>query len=204
MQVVSGRIDRPKVHFEAPPRQVLDKELDQFVEWFNASEADTLIDPLLRVAITHLWFATLHPLDDGNGRITRLLTDLVLAQADKQSVRFYAMSAGIMTNRKSYYEILEQSQKGDPDITEWIVWFCKVLNETFYDVLDEIEEIIQKTNYRRKVGQIKLSPEQTKVLNRLLEGDFPERINTSQYNKVAKASKSTATRHLAYLVEMGA
>ncbi|PML55844.1 cell filamentation protein Fic [Vibrio breoganii] len=203
MQVVSGRIDKPKVHFEAPSRQVLDKELDQFVEWFNTSKADALLDPLLRAAITHLWFVTLHTLDDGNGRITRLLTDLALAQADKQSVRFYAMSVGIMANRKSYYEILEQTQKGDLVITEWIVWFCKVLNETFSDVLDEIEQTIQKTNYWRKVDQVKLSPEQTKVLNRLLDGDFPEGINTSQYHKVAKVSKPTATRHLAYLVEIG-
>ncbi|PMG02588.1 cell filamentation protein Fic [Vibrio breoganii] len=203
MQVVSGRIDKPKVHFEAPSRQVLDKELDQFVEWFNTSKADALLDPLLRAAITHLWCVTLHPLDDGNGRITRLLTDLALAQADKQSVRFYAMSVGIMANRKSYYEILEQTQKGDLVITEWIVWFCKVLNETFSDVLDEIEQTIQKTNYWRKVDQVKLSPEQTKVLNRLLDGDFPEGINTSQYHKVTKVSKPTATRHLAYLVEIG-
>ncbi|MEZ9357180.1 Fic family protein [Vibrio breoganii] len=203
MQVVSGRIDRPNVHFEAPPRTVLEKELDQFVEWFNASRTDALVDPLLRAAITHLWFVTLHPLDDGNGRITRLLTDLALAQADKQSVRFYAMSVGIMANRKSYYEILEQTQKGDLDITEWVVWFCKVLNETFFDVLNEIEQTVQKTNYWRKVDQTKLSPEQAKVLNRLLDGDFPEGINTSQYHKVAKVSKPTATRHLAYLVEIG-
>ncbi|CAM3164324.1 Fido domain-containing protein [Vibrio rarus] len=167
------------------------------------SRTDALVDPLLRAAITHLWFVTLHPLDDGNGRITRLLTDLALAQADKQSVRFYAMSVGIMANRKSYYETLEQTQKGDLDITEWIVWFCKVLNETFADVLNEIDLTIQKTNYWRKVEQSKLSSEQTKVLNRLLDGDFPEGINTSQYHKVAKVSKPTATRHLAYLVEIG-
>ncbi len=108
-----------------------------------------------------------------------------------------------MGNRKNYYEALEQTQKGDLAITEWIVWFCNILNETFADVLDEIEQTIQKTNYWRKVDQAKLSFEQTKVLNRLLDGDFPKGINTSQYHKVAKVSKPTATRHLAYLVEIG-
>ncbi len=123
MQVVSGRIDRPVVHFEAPSRDILDAELNQFIDWFNTSKSDASLDPLLRAAITHLWFVTLHPLDDGNGRITRLLTDLALAQAEQQSVRFYAMSVGILANRKSYYEILEQTQKEELDITAWLQWF---------------------------------------------------------------------------------
>ncbi|MCL1145207.1 Fic family protein [Shewanella marinintestina] len=203
MQVVSGRIDRPVVHFEAPPRAVLEDELSRFEDWFNESKTDALLDPLLRAAITHLWFVTLHPLDDGNGRITRLLTDLALAQADKLSVRFYAMSVGIMANRKSYYEILESTQKGDLDITQWLVWFCKVLNETFSNVLHDIEQTIQKVNYWRAVDQTKLTTEHMKVLNRMLDGDFLDGINTSQYHKVAKVSKPTASRHLAYLVEIG-
>ena len=102
MQVVSGRIDRPTVHFEAPPRKVLDKELEHFIRWFNESIKEETLDPLLRAAITHIWFVTIHPLDDGNGRITRLLTDLALAQAESQSVRFYAMSVSILAKRKSY------------------------------------------------------------------------------------------------------
>ncbi|GAM69575.1 fic family protein [Vibrio sp. JCM 19236] len=108
-----------------------------------------------------------------------------------------------MANRKSYYEILEQTQKDDLGSTQWIARFCNTLNETFADVLDEIEQTIQKTNYWRKVDQVKLSSEQTKVLNRLLDGDFPEGINTSQYHKVAKVSKPTVIRHLAYLVAIG-
>lgn len=120
MQVVSGRLDKPVVHFQAPSRGVLDEELRAFIEWFNTSKTDTSVDPLLRAAITHLWFVTLHPLDDGNGRITRLLTDLALAQAEQQSVRFYAMSVVILENRKSYYEILEHTQKGGTDITAWL------------------------------------------------------------------------------------
>ncbi|BCN27403.1 Fic family protein [Vibrio alfacsensis] len=203
MQVVSGRIDRPVVHFEAPGRKILDFELAQFLEWFNASKQDVTIDPLLRAAITHLWFVTLHPLDDGNGRITRLLTDLALAQAEQQSVRFYAMSVGILANRKSYYEILERTQKGDVDITAWIVWFFDTLNETFDEALNEIEQTVFKTNFWRHVDQTKLFEEQVKVLNRMLDGDFTDGINTSQYHKVAKVSKPTATRHLTTLVELG-
>ena len=201
MQVVSGRIDRPVVHFEAPSRDILDGELSRFIQWFNASKADTALDPLLRAAITHLWFVTLHPLDDGNGRITRLLTDLALAQAEHQSVRFYAMSVGILANRKSYYDILEQTQKGGVDITAWLIWFFDTLNQTFDDVLKEIDQTVFKTNYWRRIDQTQLTQEQVKVLNRLLDGDFADGINTSQYASVAKVSKPTATRHLSALVE---
>lgn len=200
MQVVSGRIDKPTVHFEAPGREILDDELEQFIQWFNDSKNDTSLDPLLRAAITHLWFVTLHPLDDGNGRITRLLTDLALAQAEQQSVRFYAMSVGIMANRKSYYEILEQTQKGNVDITPWLIWFFTTLNKTFDGVLNEIDQTVFKINFWRNVDQTQLTKQQVKVLNRMLDGDFADGINTSQYHKVAKVSKPTATRHLAALV----
>ncbi|MBY7876366.1 Fic family protein [Vibrio fluvialis] len=203
MQVVSGRIDKPTIHFEAPDRERLDNELAMFLEWFNSSKQNVSLDPLVRAAITHLWFVTLHPLDDGNGRITRLLTDLALAQAEQQSVRFYAMSVCILANRKSYYEILERTQKGDVDITPWLVWFFNTLNETFADVLKEIDQTLFKTNFWRTVDQTKLTAEQVKVLNRMLDGDFEQGINTTQYHKVAKVSKPTATRHLAALVELG-
>ncbi|EKO3416062.1 Fic family protein [Vibrio fluvialis] len=203
MQVVSGRIDKPTIHFEAPDRERLDNELAMFLEWFNSSKQNVSLDPLVRAAITHLWFVTLHPLDDGNGRITRLLTDLALAQAEQQSVRFYAMSVCILANRKSYYEILERTQKGDVDITPWLVWFFNTLNETFADVLKEIDQTLFKTNFWRTVDQTKLTAEQVKVLNRMLDGDFEQGINTTQYHNVAKVSKPTATRHLAALVELG-
>ncbi|WP_447073357.1 Fic family protein [Vibrio alginolyticus] len=203
MQVVSGRIDKPTVHFEAPSRDVLESELDVFIRWFNDSREDPALDPLLRAAITHFWFVTLHPLDDGNGRITRLLTDLALAQAERQSVRFYAMSVAILANRKSYYGILEQSQKGELDITAWLMWFLNTLGETFTNVLEEIDQTVFKTNFWRNVDQTRLSSEQVKVLNRMLDGDFDQGINTSQYHKVAKVSKPTASRHLAALVELG-
>lgn len=119
MQVVSGRIDYPTVHLEAPPRENLEQRLNEFIVWFNGSKTNTLLDPLIRAGITHLWFVTLHPFDDGNGRITRTLTDLALAQMDQQSIRLYAMSPVILNKRKSYYEILEATQKGSSDITDW-------------------------------------------------------------------------------------
>lgn len=202
MQVVSGRIDKPVVHFQAPDRVHLEEEFNAFIDWFNASRDDATLDPLLRAGITHLWFVTLHPLDDGNGRITRLLTDLALAQAEQQSVRFYAMSVGILENRKQYYEILEQTQKGNLDITQWLAWFLTILDATFSLALNEIDQTVYKTNYWQRVDQTKLNTEQVKVLNRMLDGDFEQGISTAQYHKVAKVSKPTATRHLAALVEL--
>lgn len=203
MQVVSGRIDKPTIHFEAPDRARLEDELALFIAWFNDSRQDVSLDPLIRAAITHLWFVTIHPLDDGNGWITRLLTDLALAQAEQQSVRFYAMSVSILANRKSYYDILERTQKGSLDITAWLVWFFDMLNETFANVLQEIDNTLFKTHFWRTVDQTQLTAEQVKVLNRMLDGDFPQGINTTQYHKVAKVSKPTATRHLSTLVELG-
>lgn len=202
MQVVSGRIDRPKVHFEAPPREVLESELNCFIDWFNRSRNDATLDPLLRAGIAHFWFITIHPLEDGNGRLARLLTDLALAQAEHQSVRFYAMSVAILERRSSYYDILEQSQKGDTDITAWLVWFLDTLAVSLRQVLADIEQTLHKTRFWQRVDQTKLNKEQVKVLNQLLDGDFSEGISNSQYSKVAKVSPATASRHLAHLVEM--
>jgi len=203
MQVVSGRLDRPKVHFEAPSRNVLEQELNQFLDWFNTSKSDKALDPVVRAAITHLWFVTLHPLDDGNGRITRLLTDLALAQGENQSVRFYAMSVSILERRKSYYAILESTQKGGLNITAWVLWFLDTLNDELLNTLGTIEQTLSKTNYWRRVDQTQLTAEQVKVLNRLLDGEFELGINSSQYQKVTKVSRATATRHLSQLVKVG-
>ncbi|MGE6383062.1 Fic family protein [Shewanella baltica] len=201
MQVVSGRIDKPTVHFEAPSRATLDAELSQFIEWFNASRQDLGLDPLIRAAITHLWFVTLHPLDDGNGRITRLLTDLALAQAEKRSIRFYAMSVSILARRQAYYDILESTQRGDVDITPWLVWFFETLNDCLLNAMADVSRTLSKTQYWQSVDQSLLSQEQAKVLNRMLDGDFELGINSSQYQKVAKVSRATATRHLVQMVE---
>lgn len=204
MQVVSGRLDRPTVHFEAPPRAGLEHQLDAFMTWFNQSRENVLLDPLLRAAICHLWFVTLHPFDDGNGRITRALTDLALAQADSQSIRLYAMSSAILAKRADYYRVLEKTQKGDLDITGWLVWFLDILEESLNQAMLSVERTQLKARFWLRHQGLGLSKEQVKVLNRLLDGGeqgFELGISASQYQKVAKVSKSTATRHLADLLE---
>ena len=203
MMVVSGRIDKPVVHFEAPPRSELEQQVKQFIDWFNLSEQDACLDPFIRAGIAHLWFVTLHPLEDGNGRITRLLTDLALAQCESQSIRFYAMSVSIAENRKAYYQMLEQTQRGGMDITAWLEWFLTMLDDAINQSLRAIELTVVKGQFWQRVNQALLSREQVKVLNRLLDGDFREGISASQYRKVAKVSRATATRHLVQLVESG-
>ncbi len=203
MQVVSGRIDKPAVHFEAPPRHGLDLELSQFIDWFNDSKGKPEYDPIIRAAISHLWFVTLHPLDDGNGRICRLLTDLALAQGQEQSILLFAMSVTILHERSAYYQILEQTQKSDLDITLWLEWFVTILIKTLADRLQDIDNVIDKSQFWLRIDQTKLNAQQVKVLNRLLDGDFSQGISSSQYQKVAKVSRATATRHLALLVELG-
>lgn len=212
MQVVSGRIDRPTVHFEAPPREGLEARIAEFVDWFNASRNDAAIDPLLRAAIAHFWFVTLHPFDDGNGRITRALTDLALAQGDEQSIRFYAMSVAILADRKGYYHELEIAQKlgdGPIDLTAWLVWFLTTLQCSIETAGAQIDRVLIKSHFWLKFRTEGFTAEQLKVLNRLLDGDQPGRggfengISAAQYQAVAKVSKATATRHLADLLAKG-
>lgn len=206
MLVVSGRVDRPTVHFEAPPRATLDDQLAEFIPWFNLTQHDPTMDPLLRAAICHFWFVTLHPVDDGNGRLTRALTDLALAQADSHSIRLYAMSVAILERRADYYRTLGSAQKGSLDITSWICWFLDTLDYTLELALQVIDRSLAKTHFWLRHCHDCLSPEQTKVLNRLLDGGeqgFENGINASQYQKVAGVRKATATRHLAELVERG-
>lgn len=138
MQVVSGRIGKETVHFEAPPQAILFDEIEQFISWFNLSRSDSFLDPLLRAAIVHFWFVTLHPFEDGNGRITRALTDMALSQADSQSIHLYAMSVAILDNREAYYAILEQGQRGNLDITPWLLWFIATLEQS----LDQASKVL--------------------------------------------------------------
>lgn len=206
MQVVSGRLDRPKVHFEAPPRERLELEMDQFLAWFEASRHDPELDPLIRAGLAHFWFVTLHPFEDGNGRIARAITDRALAQADLHSIRLYAMSAAILERRADYYHRLEASQRGTPDLTAWLVWFLETLDATLLDVLEQVDRTLAKARFWQRFRATDLLPEQVKVLNRLLDGGergFEHGISASQYQKVAKVSKATATRHLVGLVEKG-
>ena len=167
MQVVSGRIDRPTVHFEAPPRLGLEAELQRFIEWFNQPPED--LDGLIRAGIAHLWLITLHPFDDGNGRVTRAVTDLALAQAEHNSVRFYSLSAAIMARRSEYYEMLERTQKGTLDITAWLHWFLSVLIDALEAGLLRFERVVQKARFWSRHAQTVLSERQIKVINRLLD-----------------------------------
>jgi Fic family protein len=204
MQVVSGRIDRPTVHFEAPPREGLEDQLEQFLQWFEASQHQTALDPMLRAGIAHFWFVTLHPFDDGNGRLTRTITDLALAQGEAQAIRFYAMSASILDDRSGYYRVLESSQKASLDITEWLMWFLQTLLRSLQQAITRIESVLGKTRFWQAHRESGLSVEQVKVLNRLLDGGergFEHGISAGQYQTVAKVSKATATRHLAELLE---
>ncbi len=204
MQVVSGRIERPTVHFQAPPRQGLEQQLVSFLEWFEKSRNDTGLDPLLRAGVAHFWFVTLHPFDDGNGRLTRTITDLALAQSEQQAIRFYAMSASILDDRAGYYRILETSQRGSLDITAWLHWFLSTLLNSLEQAMARIDRVLTKARFWQAHRTASLLPEQVKVLNRLLDGGekgFEEGISAAQYQAVAKVSKATATRHLSELLE---
>ncbi|MFZ5841499.1 MAG: Fic family protein [Pseudomonadota bacterium] len=206
MQVVSGRIDKPTVHFEAPPRAGLEQLMAQFCHWFNTSRHNAALDPLLRAGIAHFWFVTVHPFEDGNGRIARAIADLALAQADQQSIRLYAMSAAILERRNDYYRVLEQSQKATLDITVWLKWFLETLQRALQQAQQHIDRVLTKTRYWQQHQDKALQPMQVKVLNRLLDGgdgNFEHGISAAQYQAVAKVSKATATRHLAELLEKG-
>ncbi len=206
MQVVSGRLDQPTVHFEAPPRAGLEQQLEAFLQWFDTSRNDAGLDPLLRAGIAHFWFVTLHPFDDGNGRLTRAITDLALAQAERQAIRLYAMSASILDDRAGYYRILETSQKGAQDITHWLEWFLHTLLCSLEQARTRIDRLLAKARFWQEHRESMLSPEQIKVLNRLLDGGergFEGGISAAQYQAVAQVSKATATRHLGDLLEKG-
>lgn len=206
MQVVSGRLDRPTVHFEAPPRAGLEEQLADFLTWFESSRNDAGLDPLLRAGIAHFWFVTLHPFDDGNGRLTRAITDMALAQGEQQAIRFYAMSASILDDRTGYYRILEASQKGSLEITAWLQWFLSTLLKSLEQALVRIDRVLAKARFWQAHRTDSLPPQQIKVLNRLLDGGekgFETGISAAQYRSVAQVSKATATRHLSELLEKG-
>ncbi|WP_238156154.1 Fic family protein [Aeromonas salmonicida] len=204
MQVISGARDRLTVHFEAPPREGLEEALATFVDWFRSSLDEPCLDPLLRAAICHLWFVTLHPFDDGNGRIARALTDLALSQADNQSISLYAISTVIFERRADYYRALEQTQRGGLDVTEWLVWFLDTLNVTLEQAQQSCTQTLARQRFWQQHANDQLCPEQVMILNYLIGSDDDrclQSISASQYQIIAQVSKSTATRHLTDLLE---
>jgi Fic family protein len=197
MQVVSGPMGKEKVHFEAPNSDLLEKEMSQFLIWFNQNNK---IDLVLKAAIAHLWFVTVHPFDDGNGRITRALTDMLLAQSDKSNQRFYSMSAQIRIERKQYYQILEETQKGNLKITNWIKWFLQCLIDALHSTEDVMVKVLFKGNFWQLHSRTPLNERQRKIINKLLD-NFEGKLTSSKWAKMAKCSKDTAIRDINDLIE---
>jgi Fic family protein len=197
MQVVSGAMGKERVHFQAPDYSLIDSEMSKFLEWIN-NEKD--LDNILKAAIAHLWFVTIHPFDDGNGRIARAIADMLLARADNISQRFYSMSSQILIERKGYYNILESTQKGDLDITNWIEWFLNCLKRTFTQTDTNINKLIYKSKFWENNKNIVFNERQTKIIN-LLFSNFEGKLTTSKWAKINKCSQDTALRDINDLIE---
>ncbi|MDR6197654.1 Fic family protein [Siphonobacter sp. SORGH_AS_0500] len=199
MQVVSGPLGREHVHYEAPDYAVIDQEMEQFLDWFNREEP---IDPVIKAAIAHLWFVTIHPFDDGNGRIARTIADLQLSRADESVQRFYSMSAQIRKERNRYYEVLEKTQKGDLNVTEWLEWFMKCLDRAIVATDEVLSSVLTKAKYWEWFKSKSISERQKLMLNKLMDG-FEGKLTTSKWAKIAKCSQDTALRDIQNLMEQG-
>lgn len=199
MQVVSGGFGREKVHFQAPDAILLEKEMSQFLDWFNNEKT---LDPVLKSGIAHLWFITLHPFDDGNGRIARALTDMQLCKADGSSKRFYSMSAQILLQRNQYYTILEQTQKGNLDITNWLLWFFENLLAALNATHTTLEQVLLKAGFWEKQNNTPLNERQKILLNKMLDG-FEGKLTTTKWAKITKCSPDTALRDIQDLISKG-
>ena len=199
MQVVSGPIGRQRVHFEAPPADRLDAEMARFIEWVNTNSDD---HPILKAGLAHLWFVTLHPFDDGNGRIARAIGDLVLARADGSPQRFYSLSAQIQRERRSYYDILESTQKSSLDVTPWLKWFLANLATAVNTAQHTLDEVLAKTRFWQRWATTPFNERQVKLLNRLLDG-FEGRLNSSKWAAIARCSPDTALRDINELLALG-
>ena len=198
-QVVSGPIGRERVHFEAPSAARVDAEMRAFLHWFE-TPADT--DPVLRAALAHLWFVTVHPLEDGNGRIARAIADMALARSEGSSQRFYSMSSQIRAGRAAYYDILERTQRGTTDVTQWMTWFLACLGRSVDAAGTALAAVLAKARFWERAGGLALNERQRRVLNRVLDG-FEGRLTTSKWAKLAKCSQDTALRDITFLVGHG-
>lgn len=196
MHVLSGGIGREIVHFEAPKAHRLNEEMNKFINWFNSESA---IDTVLKAAIVHLWFVTIHPFDDGNGRIARALTDMQLSKVDGVNQRFYSMSAQIKKEHNEYYKILEKTQKGDSDITNWIVWFLNCLKEAIIDSNTIIDKVVRKNHFWMQNNAHISNDRQRIILNKLMD-NFEGKLTSSKWAKITKVSKDTALSDITDLV----
>lgn len=198
MQVVSGAFGREKVHFQAPDSDIVPGEMKKLMEWCN----ETSTNPVVAAAVAHFWFVTIHPFDDGNGRIGRTLAEMMLARLDKGQGRFYSMSAEINRNKKEYYEILEVTQHGDLNITPWILWFIRSIDRAVQRSLDSIKTIIEKSDFWDRFREIEINERQRKVLNRVWD-DFEGKLTTSKWAKICHCSQDTALRDIQDLIGKG-
>ena len=199
MHVVSGPVGRRKVHFQAPPADVLPYEVARFLAWANDQ---TDVPELLKAGLAHLWFVTLHPFDDGNGRIARAVGDLFLARADGSPQRFYSLSAQIQRERKDYYDVLERTQKGTLNVTGWLLWFLGALGRAIASAQITLDAVLVKARLWQRWAGMPLNERQVKLLNRLLDG-FDGKLTSSKWAAIAKCSPDTALRDITQLVEFG-
>ncbi|MHB1102275.1 MAG: Fic family protein [Devosia sp.] len=199
MQVVSGPIGRERVHYEAPAAPRVDAEVKAFLQWYAQKPA---IDLVLRAAIAHLWFVTVHPFEDGNGRIARAIADMSLARSEQSPQRFYSMSAQIRAERSDYYEVLEHTQKGDLDVTSWLGWFLDCLGRAFSGAETVLEAVLGKDRFWSGLADMPLNDRQRKLIGLLLDG-FEGKLTSSKWAKIAKSSQDTALRDIDDLVRKG-
>ncbi len=200
MQVVSGPMGRERVHFEAPPASRIEAEIARFLEWFNAGDST---EWLIKSGLAHLWFVTIHPFDDGNGRIARAIADMALARSDQTPQRFYSMSKQIREERKDYYQMLEKTQRGGTDITDWQTWFLSCLGRAIEDSEQSLATTLAKAHFWERLASVSLNKRQIKVLNLML-GGFNGKMTTSKWARIAKCSQDTAHRDILALIDHGA
>ena len=197
MQVVSGPIGNEKIHYEAPQAKKLKKDMREFLTWVNAKKNE---DSLLQAGIAHLWFVTIHPFDDGNGRIARAVADMFLARSEQSSQRYYSMSSQINAERKMYYRILESTQKGGLDITEWLTWFLDCLERAMENAEVVLQAVLKKAKFWGKYSMVNLNERQKKVINKLLDG-FEGKLTSSKWAVIAKCSQDSANRDIENLIK---
>ena len=199
MQAVSGPIGRQRIHFEAPAASRLGAEMKRFLEWINGATAQP---PLIKAALAHLWFVTLHPMDDGNGRMARAIGDVCLARADGSAQRFYSLSAQIQRERKSYYDILERTQKGTLDVTAWLAWFLGTLHRAVQQASRTLDEVLAKARFWQRCADVPMNERQIKLLNRLQDG-FEGKMNSGKWAAIGKCSPDTALRDINEMIARG-
>ena len=199
MQIVSGAIGKEKVHYLAPAANLIKAEMDTFLQWFNQ---EVPIDPVLKSAIAHFWFIIIHPFDDGNGRVARAISDLLLARSDGSSQRYYSLSSQIMLERKVYYDVLQKTQFSSGDITEWLDWFLNCLHRSLLSTEETLQKVLHKADFWDKHKETAFNARQRLILNKLFEG-FEGKLNSSKWAKITKCSTDTALRDIQDLITKG-